>query len=88
MNDGYLLADCVFGFFSNSGFIHYSEWKHETRERYYTVSFSLQGTRSSIVSFEIIVSGGLHKITKSIVRILEKRFSLNFDTVFSDCVIQ
>jgi hypothetical protein len=87
MNDGYLLADCVFSFFSNAGFIHYSEWKHETKELYYTVSFFLKGARTSTVSFEVTVSDGQHKITKSIVRLLEKRFSMNFGTVFSDCAI-
>jgi len=87
MNDGFLLADCVFRIFSEIGFIRYSDWKHETREMYYTVSFFMNETRASTVSFEVIVSDGRHQITKSIVRLLEKRFSKNFGTVFSECVI-
>jgi len=87
VNDGFLLADCVFRVFSEVGFIHYSEWKRETREMYYTVSFLLNETRASTVSFEVIVSDGHHQVTKSIVRLLEKRFSKNFSTVFSKCII-
>jgi hypothetical protein len=87
MNDGFLLADCVFDSLFESGFIHYSEWKHETKELYYTASFILKGTRASTVSFEITVSAGRHKITRSILRILEKRFSKNFGDVFSNCAI-
>jgi len=87
MNDGFLLADCVFNLFSEIGFIHYAEWKHETKELYYTVSFIVRGTRASTVSFEVTVSDGQHKITKSIVRLLEKRFSRNFDNVFINCAI-
>ena len=88
MNDGFLLADCVFSSLVNSGFIYPSEWKHETKELYYTVSFILQGTRASTVSFEITVSNGNHRITKSIIRLMEKRFSMNFSVIFSDCAMQ
>jgi len=87
MNDGFLLAECVFCFLSEAGFIHYEKWKHETRELYYTVSFSLNKQRTSTVSFEVTVCDGNHRITKSIVRLLEKRFSRNFGTVFSECAI-
>jgi hypothetical protein len=65
MNDGYLLADCVIGYLVKSGFIHAADWKHDTKELYYMVSFIVVGTRASTVSFEI---------TKSIIRLLEKRF--------------
>ena len=87
MNDGFLLADCVFRFLSETGFIHYEEWKHETRELYYTVSFSLNKQRTSTVSFEVTVSDGNHRITKSIIRVLEKRLNKNFDDVYSKCAI-
>ena len=72
MNDGYLLADCVFNYFFGSGFMHNSKWKHESKELYYTASFFVKGTRASTVSFEVIVSGDNHKVTKSIIRLLEK----------------
>jgi hypothetical protein len=87
MNDGFLLADCVFISLFDLGFIHYSEWKHETRELYYTVSFEVKGTVASTVSFEVTVSDGQHKITKSIIRLLEKRFSMNLDEIISNCAI-
>ena len=87
MNDGFLLAGCVFDFLIASGFIYCSEWKHETRERYYTVSFLLNRPRVSTVSFEVIVSGGHHKITKSSIRFLEKKYSKNFDAIFAKCIV-
>jgi len=88
MNDGFLLAECVFLFLSEIGFIHYdTKWKHETRELYYTVHFYLNKQRCSIISFEVTVSNGSHRVTKSSVRILEERFNKKFDAVFSRCVI-
>ena len=87
MNDGFLLAECAFRFLSEIGFIHYGEWKHETRELYYTASFSINKQRASTVSFEVTVSDGNHRITKSSIRILEKRFDKKFDDVYSKCVI-
>jgi len=87
MNDGFLLAECVFQILSEMGFINYKEWKHETRELYYTASFFLNKQRTSTISFEVTVSDGNHRITKSIIRVLEKRFNKNFDDVFSKCVI-
>jgi hypothetical protein len=79
MNDGYLLADCVIDYLAKLGFIHAADWKHETKELYYTASFVVVGTRASTVSFEII---------KSIIRLLEKRFSKDFGIIFSECVLQ
>jgi len=87
MNDGFLLAECVFHFLSETGFIHYTEWKHNTRELYYTASFFLNRQRTSTVSFEVTVSNGNHKITKSSIRILEKRYDKQFGDVFSKCDI-
>ena len=87
MNDGFLLADCVFDFLFSSDFIHKSQWKRDTRELYYTVSFFLKGTRASTISFEVTISNGQHKITKSIIRLLEKRYLKNFNDVFINCVI-
>ncbi len=87
MNDGFLLADCVFDYLFTSDFIHQAKWKHDTRELYYTVSFFLKGTRAFTISFEVTVSNGQHKITKSIIRLLEKRYSKDFNTVFVNCVI-
>ena len=63
MNDGFLLADCVFDFLVHSGFIYLSKWKHETRELYYTVSFETNTKRTSIVSFEVTVANGCHMVT-------------------------
>jgi hypothetical protein len=87
MNDGFLLAGCVFDYLAASGFIHHSEWKHESKELYYTASFIRKGTRASTVSFEITVSDGYHKIPKSIIRFLEKQYSKNLDTIFSKCAV-
>jgi hypothetical protein len=87
MNDGFLLAECAFSFLCVTGFIHYAEWKHETRELYYTVSFILNRQRVSTVSFEVTVSNGIHKISKSIIRLLEKRYNENFDVIFTRCAI-
>ena len=87
MNDGFLLADCVFDFFNQAGFIDYSDWKHEAKGLYYTVSFIRKGTRSSTVSFEITISDGNHRITKSVIRCLEKRFAKDFSAVFAKCTI-
>jgi len=87
VNDGFLLADCVFDHLFNSGFIYSSEWKHETKELYYTVSFIRKGTRASTVSFEVIVSGGKHKVAKSIIRLLEKRYAKDFNVIFTDCAV-
>jgi len=87
VNDGFLLADCVFNFLANSGFIHLSEWKHDTKELYYTASFILKGTRASTISFEVTVFNECHRITKSIIRLLEKRFSKDFHAVFANCII-
>jgi hypothetical protein len=80
MNDGYLLADCVIAYLVEIGFIRQRTWKHDTKELYYTESFFITGTRASTVSFEIVVSGG-HKVTKSIVRTLERRFAQDFSRV-------
>jgi hypothetical protein len=88
MNDGFLLADCVFNFLVHSDFIYYSDWKRNTTELYYTVSFILKGTRGSTVSFEITVSSGNHRVTKSIIRCLEKRYLKNFKEIFINCIIQ
>jgi len=87
MNDGYLAADCVFNILKDLEFIYLSEWKHATKELYYTVSFVIKGTRASTASFEVIVSDGLHLITKSIIRLLEKRYNKNFNAVFSNCAV-
>jgi hypothetical protein len=87
MNDSFLLADCVFDFLTNSNFIYPSKWKRDTTELYYTVSFHKKETRCSTISFQVTVSDGVHKVTKSIIRCLEKRFSTSFATVFTDCVI-
>jgi len=88
MNDGYLAADCVFENLNNFGFIYFSEWKHNTKELYYTVSFVIKGTRASTASFEVIVRNGNHMITKSIIRLLGKRYNKNFDIIFTSCVIE
>jgi hypothetical protein len=87
MNDGFLLADCAFDFLFNSDFIYHKQWKHNTIELYYTVSFFLKGTRASTISFEVTVSNGQHMITKSIIRLLEKRYLKDFNTIFVNCVI-
>jgi len=87
MNDDYLLADCVFAYLFDISFIYYSDWKHDTRELYYTVSFILKGTRASTVSFEVTISGGNHRVTKSIIRLLEKRFAKDFNAVLLNCAI-
>ena len=87
MNDGYLAAGCVFESLSNFDFIYYSEWKHDTKELYYTVSFIIKGTRASTVSFEVIVSNGQHLITKSILRLLEKRYKKDFNSVYQKCAV-
>lgn len=87
MNDGFLAAECAFRFLSETGFLQYTEWKHNTRELYYTVSFSLSRQRTSIVSFEVTVSDGNHKITRSSIRILEKRFNMTFNHIFSKCAV-
>jgi hypothetical protein len=87
MNDGFLAADCVFNFLFNSDFMYHSDWMRETKELYYNVSFTVKGTRASTVSFEIIISNGNYMITKSIVRLLEKRFVKNFNEVFSRCAV-
>jgi hypothetical protein len=87
MNDGFLLAECAFYFLAEREFIIYKEWKHETRELYYTVSFYLNRPEASTVSFEVTVSGGQHRITKSIIRMLERRYNENFDGVFTRCAI-
>ena len=87
MNDGYLLADCVFEALVDSGFMHNTDWKHNTKELYYTASFIIKGTRASIASFEITVSGNCHRVTKSNVRILARRHQQNFDIVFLNCAI-
>ena len=88
MNDGYLAADCVFDTLNNLGFIYFLEWKHDTKELYYTVSFIIRGTRASTASFEVIVSDGRHMVTKSIIRLLEKRYERDFTVVFSNCVME
>jgi len=87
MNDGFLLADCVFEYLVNIGFIHNAVWKHNTRELYYTASFIIKGTRASIASFEVTVYGDCHRVTKSNVRIMAKRHRQNFDTVFLNCAL-
>ncbi|MDR1933228.1 MAG: hypothetical protein LBQ57_10460 [Spirochaetales bacterium] len=87
MNDGYLLAECVIDYLVKTGFIRSSRWKHNTRELYYPVSFSIMGTRASTISFEITVSEKTHKITKSMVRTLERRFSKDFSEAFSTCLV-
>jgi len=87
MNDGFLLADCVFDFLISSGFIRHSKWKDDTKELYYTATFFVQGTRASTVSFEVTASNGQYKITKSIIRILEKRYLKDFSAIFVKCVI-
>jgi hypothetical protein len=87
MNDGYLLADCVFKYLSACDLIYYSNWKHDTKELYYTVSFTVRGTRTSTVSFEITVLNGNHRVTKSNIRFLEKRYSRDLNYVFVNCGI-
>jgi hypothetical protein len=87
MNDGYLLADCVIKHLVDTGFIHASDWRHNTKELYYPVSFLIVGTRASTISLEINVSSGRHIITRSIVRALERRFSRDFTEVFSLCLV-
>jgi hypothetical protein len=87
MNDGFLLAECVINYLTKSGFLENSEWKHTTKELYYPIRFYVKGRRASIVSFEIIVSGGIHTISRSSVRILEKQFSKDFSPVFSQCAV-
>jgi len=87
MNDGFLLAGCVFRFLSDAEFIHYTEWEHKTRELYYTVTFFLNRQFKSTVSFEVTVLNGNHIIPKSSIRILEKRFDKQFGEVFSRCTI-
>jgi hypothetical protein len=86
MNDGFLLADCVIRFLVGIGFIHPRDWKHTKKELYYTESFFITGTRASTISLEITVSDNAHKITKSIIRILEKRYARDFSQVFVDCL--
>jgi hypothetical protein len=85
MNDGYLLADCVIDCFVEIGFIHSNDWKHNTKELYYTVSFFITGTRASIISMEVSVSDNIHKITKSAIRTIERRFNKDFNKVFTEC---
>ena len=87
MNDGFLLADCAFNFLISSGFVHQSDWKRETKELYYTAHFVLNAKRTSIVSFEVTVAGGRHRITKSIIRCLEKRYAKDFHDVLVKCAI-
>jgi len=87
MNDGYLLADCVFDSLINISFIHPADWKHNTKELYYTASFIIVGTRASRVFFEVTVLNGTHRIAKSSLRLQGKRFTQNFETIFSACTI-
>jgi len=87
MNDGYLSAECAFTYLFDAGFIYYTNWRHNTKELYYTVYFTLKGTRTSTVSFEVTVSDGIHKIPKSNIRILEKRFAMDFNNLFTDYAI-
>jgi hypothetical protein len=87
MNDGFLDAECVINHWIRTGFIQDSKWKHDSKELYYTEIFLLVGKRATMISIEILVDGGMHKITKSIVRTLERRFVQNFSAVFSLCAI-
>jgi hypothetical protein len=87
MNDGFLLADCVIKSLVKIGFIHPRDWQHTKKELYYTESFFITGTRASTISLEIIVSDDGPKITKSIIRILERRYSRDFSQLFTDCLI-
>jgi hypothetical protein len=86
MNDGYLDADCVIKFFFNSGFLEKGSWKHDSRERYYPVRF-YRVEKKTIVVLEICVVDRRHCVCKSSVRILSARFGMDFNRVFSDCVI-
>lgn len=87
MNDGFLSAECVINYWVQQGFIQNSQWKHSSRELYYTAIFLRAGTRATMISVEVLVDGGAHKITKSIVRTLERRFVQNFSGVFALCAI-
>jgi hypothetical protein len=87
MNDGFLNAECVINYWIRAGFIQNSKWKHDSKELYYTGIFLLEGKRASVICVEILVDGGMHKITKSIVRTQERRFAQDFSAVFSSCAI-
>jgi len=88
VNGGYLDADCVIRNLVKLGFIHANpQWKHNTRELYYTALFQIVNTRASIVSFEITVVDGIHRVPESTVRAHEKTFNKNFSNVFTECKI-
>jgi hypothetical protein len=87
MNDGFLDADGVIERLVRSGFVEPAEWKHNTRERYYDATFLLSGSRASVISLEIIVEGGVHKIARSAIRLLERRFKKDFSDILTDCAI-
>jgi hypothetical protein len=88
MNDGFLEAGCVIENLVAAGFIERANWKHNTKERYYSSTFTVSGTRSSLVDFEITVTGGVHCITKSIVRILARRYRRDFTVILDTCALQ
>jgi hypothetical protein len=87
MNDGFLSAECVIDYLCNLGFVQKSNWKHNTRELYYTASFHVNETRCSIVTFEVSVIHNTHLIPKSRIRTLAKLFKKDFDSVFTACAI-
>jgi hypothetical protein len=86
MNDGYLDADCVITFFFTSGFLQAGEWKHNSREIYYSARF-YHAEKKSTITLEICVINQRHCINKSSIRILSSRHSINIDHVFSECAI-
>ena len=85
MNDGFLLADCVIDYLVRIGFIYAAEWKHKTKELYYPVRFIMADTVGSILVFEITVENGRHRIPKSRVRLIERRFSKDLSEIFTSC---
>jgi hypothetical protein len=88
MNEEYLSADCAFEFLFNTGFMDRKEWKLNTEQPYYNVIFFAKTSLASAVSFEISVFDGIHRIPKSNIRVLKKRFSMeDFDAVLKDCAI-
>ncbi|MCL1834362.1 MAG: hypothetical protein FWG49_07670 [Leptospirales bacterium] len=86
MSSGFLLADCVIDNLVEIGFIKKSDWKDNTREFCYNVTFFLAYKQTTVV-FEITVEDGIHKVTETRLRTLECRHNKNFSNIFSECVI-
>ena len=87
MNDGFLLADCVIEYLVKTGFIHTSNWKHTTKELYYPVRFFIADKIASVIVFQVTVENGTHRIPKSSLRLIEKRFSKDLTEIFTSCPV-